>query len=106
MIKKLLLIIATVPGILGILITLVAMRLTGGFDTNSIDVLAKYLDEFNGGNGSLNLMESDAGFLYALHKISEYAHWIITACVIWIVSILYILESQRRGKRGKQKEEI
>lgn len=106
MIKKILLILATIPAILVMLITAVAARVANDFDTESIEFLVSYLSEFQGSNGMLELVSSEAGILFVLHQINGYSHWIMTACIIWIVVILFFLMNKRRIKGGKRKQKI
>lgn len=68
--------------------TAVAIRMTEGFDSKSIDLLAQYVSELN---GSMEIFSSEAGILFFLYQVSEYSHWIFTGCIIWIVVILYFL---------------
>lgn len=105
MIKKIILILALIPGLVVILITAVAKRLTRGLDSESIEAFTGYLTEFKGSGEVKNLLDSEAGFIFILHEINNYSHWIITGSIIWIIVILYIIGNQRRMKNGKQEQE-
>lgn len=92
MIKKILLLLSLIPGILIILIVAVAKRLTSGFDSESIDFMLDYVsafDDVSGGNG--------ASIMFFLHQINIYSHWIITASIIWIVVVIYLMINRRKN---------
>lgn len=105
MIKKILLMLALIPGLIVILITSVANRLTSGIDSESIDILSGYLKDFKGTEGTSGLFDGDIGVVFILHKVSEYSHWIITISIIWIVIIIYVLGSQRRINNNEEGQE-
>lgn len=106
MMKNLLLTLAIIPGIVVIFIVSIANRLTSGLDTESIEIFLKYLTEFDKMKGIQEVVGSDAGLIVILHKLSEHSHWIITASIIWIVVLIYIIGSNRRSKNGKQKQKV
>lgn len=100
MIKRILLILSLIPGFLVILIAAVSKRLTSHFDSESINILMNYVSEFDG--NMEGLASSEAGVMFAMYKINEYSHWIITGAIIWIVVILFILISLRRTKSEEE----
>lgn len=95
MVKRILLFLSLIPGILIILIVAVAKRLTTGFDSESIEFMFSYVSVFESTAGG-----SGASLIFLLHQLNEYSHWIITASIIWIVVVIYIniIINRRRNK--------
>lgn len=73
--------------------------MTDGMDTEEMKVIFEYLSEFNGSKQSI---EKDIGIIYILNQIKSYAHWIITACAVYITFILYLIVHKRRIKDEKK----
>lgn len=102
MIKNIFLYLLIIPGILLILITAVSVRLTEGLNTEQLQNTIKYVEEFSRGE----VIDQDASIIYYLEKIKEYSHILYTIATVWLVSIIYIIESKRREKNGKNQKEI
>lgn len=93
MIKKISLYLLILLGLLTILITLVAIRLTDGMDLEGIETMLEYARELNGGDSVLDV---NSYWIYSLHKVNEYSHIIITASVLCIASSIYLMKTKRR----------
>lgn len=73
--------------------------MTDGMNTEEMKVIFEYLSEFNGSKQSI---EKDIVIIYILNEIKNYAHWIITACAVYITFILYLIVHKRRIKDEKK----
>lgn len=98
-VKNFFLTLALIPGILVIIVTMVAIRMTDGMNTEEMRIVLDYISEFNNSKQSV---EKDIGIIYILNEIKSYAHWIITACAVYITFILYLIVHKRRIKDEKK----
>lgn len=103
MIKRAILALLMFPAILIILITATAKRLMDDLNEDAINSVFEYL---SGIDGMREVILSETGVMIVLYWMSQYSHWVITACVIWIAILAYVLFSLRRTKRGKRKKEV
>lgn len=103
MIKRVILALLMLPAILIILITATAKRLMDDLNEDAINSVFEYL---SGIDGMREVILSETGVIIVLYWMSQYSHWVITACVIWIAILAYILFSLRRSKRGKRKKKV
>ena len=99
MIKKLFLYCLLLPGVFGIILTVVAIRLTEGFDSDGINLAFGYAREFSAGN----FMDTQTMFIYYIYQLAQHSFIAITICSVWIVIVLYVIESIRRGKKKNEK---
>lgn len=103
MIKRAILAFLMFPAILIILVTATAKRLMDDLNEDAINSVFEYL---SGIDGMREVILSETGVMIVLYWMSQYSHWVITACVIWIAILAYALFSLRRTKRGKRKKEV
>lgn len=103
MIKRVILALLMLPAILIILITATAKRLMDDLNEDAINSVFEYL---SGIDGMREVILSETGVIIVLYWMSQYSHWVITACVIWIAILAYVLFSLRRSKRGKRKKKV
>lgn len=103
MIKRAILAFLMFPAILIILVTATAKRLMDDLNEDAINSVFEYL---SGIDGMREVILSETGVMIVLYWMSQYSHWVITACVIWIAILAYVLFSLRRTKRGKRKKEV
>lgn len=99
MIKKLFLYCLLLPGIFGIILTVVAIRLTEGFNSEGIDLAFDYASEFS----AVGLMDTQTVLIYYIYQLAQHSFIVITICSVWIVIVLYVIESIRRGKKKNEK---
>lgn len=102
-IKKIGLILLILLGFLIMIITETSIRITEGFDSNSINIFLNYISEFSGMNGTKEILGSEAGIMFLFYKIKEHSHWIITGCLVWIILMFYFLMKGRNFNEKNDK---
>lgn len=100
MIMRIIYIAFTIPGILLIIFTGIANRLTSGTEDNgALRLFTDYILK-----SGIKGLDFEVGLILILHKTNEYSLWLITIGIIWITIFLFLTVNNGRRKIGKEKD--